>query len=178
MIIIEGMDASGKSTLADELLEHLNDIGGLGYAKVHSGGPEKYPGEIHDRVRTLPRLGRFILDRHPVISQHVYAREGATKFSASEVWDYVTKMNPVLVYCMGRAEHAMKPGESEDHAKFLREKWNTLNSAYEDLFAQAPLTTFRYYSYDFRAPDTMRARAKINIIQAELDRLEGRVSCG
>lgn len=172
------MDASGKSTLVDELLTHLNDIGDLGYVKIHSGGPEKYPGEIHDRIKTLPRLGRFILDRHPLVSQHVYARDGATTFTQDEVWEYVRTMNPVLVYCMGKAPHVMKPGESEDHARFLEQKWSTLNSKYEELFALAPSKGFRYYSYDFRAPDTMRARAKVNIIQAELDRLEGRVSCG
>lgn len=178
MIIVEGMDASGKSTLVDTLFEHLNGAGELGYEKIHSGGPEKYPGEIRERIASLPRKGKFILDRHPMISQHVYAREGATTFTTDEVWNYLQTMNPVLVYCCGKAEHVMKPGESEDHARFLAEKWDRLNTAYEHFFALAPNFGFRFYSYDFRNPELMRSISIQNILHAELDRLDGKVHCG
>ena len=169
MILLEGMDPSGKSTLGDELLRYLNDNGGNGYSMIHSGGPEKYPGEIIERIRTLPRSGKFILDRHPLISQHVYARTDRdpppTTFTAGQVADWVHGLPalPTIVWCCGRAPHVMKPGESEDHAQFLEDKWQALNLKYAELFGWFNHASIPFIAYDFAVPHRDR------VVKAILD---------
>lgn len=158
MIWLEGMDASGKSSLANELMDRFNDDGGLGYSLIHSGGPEKHPGEIMERIRALPRKGKFILDRHPLISQHVYARTDkdppATSFTQDQVagWLSALPKMPVIVWCYGRAPHVMKEGESADHAEFLKQKWETLNNKYSELFGYFNHMKIPFIAYDFAAP--------------------------
>lgn len=153
MIILEGMDASGKTSLADELLRHLS-----GYSVIHSGGPEKHPGEIIERVRTLPRKGKFLLDRHPIISQHVYARTDKdpppTTFTNEEVVSFIRTLPefPTIVWCCGRAPHVMKEGESADHAAFLEKKWEALNTKYAELFGYFNHRGIPYIAYDFSSP--------------------------
>jgi len=65
-IIIEGVDASGKSTLA----RHVQST--LGWSLQPSEGPPHYPGEMIIRVERYLSYSRVIFDRHPCVSQPIY----------------------------------------------------------------------------------------------------------
>lgn len=65
-IILEGPDSAGKSTLAKKLAAYFPD-----YSIYHSSGPERYPGEINERIGHLP-TSRIIFDRHPTVSHVIY----------------------------------------------------------------------------------------------------------
>jgi hypothetical protein len=68
LIILEGPDGGGKTTLVKELIRLLPN-----YNYVNSGGPEKYPGEINERcARYAQYIGNYIFDRHPCVSQVAY----------------------------------------------------------------------------------------------------------
>jgi len=79
-VIVEGPDGSGKSTL----IQHLHTTLGLPLhekASTSTGGPVDYLGKWVDAdMKTLHALvkgGRgkqFIYDRHPIISEPIYAR--------------------------------------------------------------------------------------------------------
>lgn len=66
-IVIEGVDNSGKSTLAARLASRL-DLPVQG-----SEGPPHYPGEMNERIARYHSLPtQHIFDRHPVVSQAIY----------------------------------------------------------------------------------------------------------
>ena len=95
MVIIEGIDNSGKSTLVTFLAERIP-------VQVQRGeGPERKGENINDRIRRyLNYKGSFIFDRHPVISQPIYSCINA---NATEVSDKNTQTfynrRPLLIYC-------------------------------------------------------------------------------
>ena len=64
MIIVEGPDNAGKSTLVNWLEKQT------GVTPVRGQGPEKYPGEMEERIASYPTSG--LLDRHPAISNAIY----------------------------------------------------------------------------------------------------------
>lgn len=95
-IVVEGPDNSGKSTL----IRHL--VGALGIPLVPGEGPEKYPGEINDRVARYAKIDNAIFDRHPCVSQRIY-----NKFRVGTDVDYELTSDfyaskPIFVYCVGR----------------------------------------------------------------------------
>lgn len=114
-IVLEGPDASGKSTLARYLSQELKR------SIVPSEGPEKFPGEINERIRRYRWFDNVIFDRHPCISQGIYSIfNGLTPPDRDLVFDfYETK--PVLIYCMSTVslDHQAKGHDSEDHLKMI-----------------------------------------------------------
>lgn len=115
-IVLEGPDATGKSTLARYLSQELKR------AIVPSEGPEKFPGEINERIRRYRWFDGVIFDRHPCISQSIYATfNGKTVPDLDLVFDfYETK--PVLIYCStnGRVlQHQTKDHDSDEHIQMI-----------------------------------------------------------
>lgn len=75
MVVFEGPDGGGKSTLIQTLTrEHLFRHPWI----VSSEGPEKWPGEINDRIaryfQTYSKDELTLYDRHPCVSQLAYTR--------------------------------------------------------------------------------------------------------
>lgn len=98
IIVIEGMDNSGKTTLA----EHLSQA--TGYSIQHSGGPPKFPGEINQRIAKFNALTNIIFDRHAAISQPIYrVCRGASNADGERVSvqliDQFYATRPLLIYC-------------------------------------------------------------------------------
>lgn len=119
-IILEGVDASGKSTLAKALLCELN-----GYAYYPSEGPEKYEGEILERIKRYEATHNplAIYDRHPIISHPIYSR---TVLWMSDIphairRDFYSRPDRLIVYCMPTEAgfDAHQPVEGVDTAEHL-----------------------------------------------------------
>lgn len=119
-IILEGIDASGKSTLA----KHLANA--LVCTIQDSEGPEKEPGEIITRIMKYDRLmsqERIIFDRHPVFSHPIYSQgsKWMTRIPPAITQDLLTR--PILiVYCRPMTEgfdnHVENEGgEDPEHLK-------------------------------------------------------------
>lgn len=106
MVVIEGPDGSGKSTLANDLLIQLSQEN-LKISLKLTGGPEKYPGEIIDRIKRYDKAYLSspchitIYDRHPVISQNIYATLSKSQsiigYSLTKSLLYNRK--PYIIYC-------------------------------------------------------------------------------
>jgi hypothetical protein len=69
MIIIEGMDSTGKSTLARELAS-LFEFDSI----QESEGPPKSPEEINARILRYEQMENTLFVRHPIISNAIYGR--------------------------------------------------------------------------------------------------------
>ena len=134
-IILEGMDASGKSTLA----KHLSEA--LGYSVQSSEGPEKEAGEIITRILRYDRLmekGWIIFDRHPAFSHPIYSQgsKWMTRIPPAIINDLLTR--PILiVYCRPMTEgfdnHVEnEAGEDPEHLKKVSSNYTKWLADYDE----------------------------------------------
>lgn len=114
-IIIEGIDNSGKSTLAQQIYSEMS-LSSI----IESEGPPKYPGEIEERiVRYSAFSSDTIFVRHPAVSQPIYgAVRGADPVNQALV-DQFYRERHLFIYCdpMQRklVGHAVKDDEDPKH---------------------------------------------------------------
>lgn len=104
IVVVEGPDNAGKSTLIEHLSRKLN------IASVPGEGPAKSEGEINDRVERYLKLDNVIFDRHPCVSQRIYnlfRSPGAPKVRSTLV-DGFYDSDVLLIYCRGRVNVGME----------------------------------------------------------------------
>jgi hypothetical protein len=128
-LVIEGCDGTGKSTLARK-------IAGVFDLHVKSGeGPPKTQLHYAERlVRYLRLFGNpsIIYDRHPIVSQYIYAQLRPTGITIP--WAYQDQFygsNPIFIYCAdsdGKSvrRHTRAIHDTDQHL-------DAVNSHYPDL---------------------------------------------
>lgn len=101
-IIIEGPDGSGKTTLINKLAQVA------GWKIIPGKGPEKYPGEMMERIQEYLKWARYnqgysgaakIYDRHPCVSHPIYSKFNGTSVVCQQAADKVYELKHVAVYC-------------------------------------------------------------------------------
>lgn len=130
-IILEGVDNSGKSTLASALANSL-------LCSIQSSeGPPKYKGEINERIARYVKFGSTIFDRHPIVSNPIYdvalGREPEPIHSG--LIQQFTDIKPIFVYCdpNGRGLTGYQHNwltETPDHVQGIRNNYDTLLTLY------------------------------------------------
>lgn len=132
IIVLEGCDASGKSTLSRVLADRLH------WPVIPSEGPPKWPGEMNERVERYSEMDNVIFDRHPCVSQPIY---GGIISRARDTIDHkwIQQFNaklPFFVLCRpnnrGFDAHVANEGEDPEHLKSVAEKYNRLCEAYDN----------------------------------------------
>lgn len=131
MIIIEGMDNSGKSTLAVTLALRLS------YDIRESEGPPRDAREINDRCRRYSRLQNTVFVRHPVISNAIY---GQFRPEGDPIEDAVRKEfyagKHLIIYCdqmeRGLLGHDEKDHDSPEHLAMIREQQLNIRALYRE----------------------------------------------
>lgn len=139
MIVLEGPDNAGKTTLGKQLSERL------GVALHHSSNPKMTYAELRDKMREIindPRRDA-VYDRVPLISEGIYGTilRGVNRFNCHEgngLWQLFAASNPLIIYCRPTDETInvgleFKPGESEDHIAAVRANHLTIAHAYDEL---------------------------------------------
>lgn len=147
MIVIEGMDNSGKSTLAREMADYMELI------VQESEGPPLSDEEINERVDKYAEMQGRLFVRHPVISNAIYGLfrpEGNPITPGRTMLFYEAK--PILIYCdageRGYEGHELKPHDTERHQKLLSENQQNLLREYRLWAAQ-------YAHFVYRIGDDM-----------------------
>lgn len=131
MIIIEGLDATGKSTLAARISELL------GWPIQSSEGPEKYPGEIVRRSEQYLNLpNHTIFDRHPLISQFVYGSLANKTLPPMYLLQELKRRNPYIIEAHpgNHGDHIVKAHDNPEHLDMITKKRNTLHRLYQEFF--------------------------------------------
>lgn len=103
IVILEGPDACGKSTLARRLLKGT----GLPTALIQRSGPpgpQEHLRAMIDWIEINSRLPylNLLLDRHPLISELVYApllRNETVPWGESQVVEIFEAVHPLIIYC-------------------------------------------------------------------------------
>ena len=138
MIVVEGPDGAGKSTLITELAKHIS------WPVMSSHGPELYPGEIVGRASYYLSLSqRRILDRHPIISQRIYARV----FDKSPILDWQIQAynsRPYLtIYCRPselriERHNQIQLWDTDSYVDALEKNQEALLSLYDEVMKEVP----------------------------------------
>lgn len=143
MIIIEGMDNSGKSTLGQALAEYMGLI-----VQESEGPPLVEP--LHDptgEIEINERIDRYeIMDdrlfvRHPVISNAIY---GAVREEGDPISPMRRQMfyeaNHIIIYCdagqRGLGAHVEKAHDTEKHLADITNNYNKLLYLYRQWAAE------------------------------------------
>jgi len=130
MIVIEGPDASGKSTLAKYLSEMLD-------VRVYtSEGPPRFPGDLPERIKKYNMLpSHTICDRHPCVSDLIYAKAfnrhtDVTSQHTSEFYAH----NHIIIYCdpIPNTQHVTKPHDTTEHLQNIERYTTQLHDYYRE----------------------------------------------
>lgn len=134
MIVIEGPDASGKSTLASFLGEAMH------CPIQRSEGPPKHPGEMNERLERYSFLpANTIFDRHPCVSEDIYAHTLGRPFDIAPMWQnrfyHTTPL--IIIYCDPMNEkpdgrHEVKHHDKPEHLEQIAKQWEQLTAAYRE----------------------------------------------
>ena len=150
MILLEGCDGSGKTTLATQIAKHYET------KTIHFGGSADEE-TLKTRLKSM-KHGK-LYDRCPIISEIIY---GGTirkdpKFSLEDLNEFLRKNQPLIIYCnpgLGTLltnKHEGRPGEDPQHISDVNENIFRIWQAYEYLMVQLPAVRwdFRNHSTDY-----------------------------
>jgi hypothetical protein len=147
MIVIEGMDNSGKSTLAAAMADYMDLL------VQESEGPPLSDEEINARVDRYEHMEERLFVRHPVISNAIYGkfRDEGNPITPGRTMIFY-ESNPILIYCdagtRGYEGHELKPHDTERHQALL-------TNHQEDLLREYRLWAAQYAHFIYRIGDDM-----------------------
>jgi len=129
MIVIEGMDNSGKSTLGEAMALYM------GLKVQESEGPPLSDKEINDRVDRYESMEGHLFVRHPVISNAIYGlfRKGGNPITRDRTTIFYAK-KPTLIYCDAGDRafegHVLKDHDTAVHQELLNNNQADLLECY------------------------------------------------
>jgi predicted HAD superfamily Cof-like phosphohydrolase len=128
-IVLEGPDATGKSTLAQYLSDRLR------MPIVESKGPPRYSGEIVERAERFLAMDHVILHRHPIISQRIYGLirpADHSNYITAELMQRLIDSKPVFIFCLPQKEmpHVVKDYDSARHLAAIKANKDALEAMY------------------------------------------------
>lgn len=142
-IVLEGADNSGKSTLAKYIAEQLL------LPIVHSGGPEKFPGEVIERTKKrLTIVGPMLHDRHPVVSQniHLTALRLPGTYIPEDLVAQFYESKPLIIYCRNAGTldgHQMSEHASPEYHRRVERYFPDLCRMYDEWALHHANITYR-----------------------------------
>lgn len=167
MIVLEGVDSSGKSTLAEGFHNRW------GWPVVRSRGPARDPEEINDRLDEYESMGhRVIFDRHPIISESLYGRI-ARRPNWMEPHHYARfwSQPKLIIFCRPSSEIKLAAQtnlgiDTPEYVAHLEKTRVETIAAYDYFFSR--LGSAAYVTYNWRnMPDVLRATQRhIDLVEA------------
>jgi len=147
MIVIEGMDNSGKSTLAQSMASYFKLM------VQESEGPPRSDEEINERVDRYENMEDRLFVRHPVISNQIYGavrEEGNPITPGRRIIFY--EQEPTLIYCdagdRGLGGHVEKDHDTKEHLE-------DVNNNYAELLELYRLWASEHAHFIYRIGDDM-----------------------
>ena len=153
MIIVEGLDGSGKTTLVKHLYEELK-LNLRPRFSTSLGGPHE---DLFDLVRKDFEHGvgvDHLYDRHPIISEIVYGSIIRGKFDSrligEEMQNWLREANPLLVMCAPPGKEMVKNIMEGDHMPGVKENIVPLMNGYSVamLSWNYPMIHWDYINHD------------------------------
>ena len=184
MIIVDGVDNTGKTTLAQELAEKYD----LPLRK--STGPQKDNPEIVKEFiySTLERdlQDEVIYDRHALITEKVYGPVLRGKNVLEEIEDsyyllYMFKQTrPLIIYTVLPAEEIKATFEERDQLEGVYENVDELYRRFNKLAGQLRSAGFQVIKYNYKGDDKDKLMEVVEeyLLQGEVARIMRRYKNG
>lgn len=152
MLVFEGPDNSGKSTIASYVSHEL------GIPLYHFGKPPKNVMDLRNRLKfMLENHDRYIFDRIPLISEQVYSILRTQNLlsvlnNAECFYTRFRDLNPLVVYCRPSTSimlegHKGKKHDSPEHLAAVEEKALQLIERYDQVMNSEYLPPCWYFDY-------------------------------
>lgn len=130
-MIIEGIDSTGKSTLAKLIAQRTS------WPVQESEGPAKSFEEIHERIqRYMAMPPKTIFVRHPVVSQTLYASLQKDRIILLQpIIDAFYRTHPFFIYCdpgVRPMPHRPKLDEDPEFIKRIEANYDDLLRRYRE----------------------------------------------
>jgi hypothetical protein len=132
VLVVEGLDNSGKSTLIRAIHAELP-----AWQVQGSEGPPKHAGESDERViRYLAHDVQTIYDRHPCVSQPIYGQMRTHRDPiAPDLIAQFYAATPFFIYCdggeRGMKHHIFNPEtDTPEHLAQVKENYDALLTCY------------------------------------------------
>lgn len=161
MILIEGPDNSGKSTLVEQLTVEFNL-----FKCDRPHGPPKTPEELYNRtmdVQNFYKSRMFIMDRNPIIGENIYG----PILRNQNMWDLIPEEDKLdceanffskiightifLIYCRPPREvlldlstHQVKDYDTKEHLESLSKNKSRIVDAYDRFMSEWATYTYNY----------------------------------
>ena len=155
LIILEGPDGAGKSTLIEKLAHDFE------YPIYRSGGP-KDPETMLNVLAEMEILAKapqtYLCDRTPWISEIIYSLGlGRAPVLDIEVFKDYYKLPQRIIYCnldtpermLTNMSLAYKPHKPKDHTKAVIENHKFICELYEDLMGDIEVQGIDIFEYDW-----------------------------
>lgn len=156
-IVLEGPDGAGKSTLATAIHERFERIvttfGRMTGKRFtdwriqHSGGPAKSTEEVEERTRVYNTNSRVIFDRHPAVSNPIYASLfHGIGGPSSTVINAFYDTRPLVIYCRSKNDrnHVIKENDLlGEHVKKIHREYPRLLYLYDQWAAEYAQLIYR-----------------------------------
>lgn len=155
LIIIEGPDGAGKSTLVEQLSKDF------GYRVYRSGGPKTFEMmvQVLDEMEILCNKKEiYICDRSPWFSEIVYATALKRPMAVDEIslldyWHLPQK----VIYCrladqnkmLARMSLAFKAHKPLEHTNAVIENYKAVCTEYESVMSDAKRAGVNIFKYDW-----------------------------
>ena len=162
MIVVEGPDNSGKSTLISKLTQKL----GLTLLdRPH--GPPKDASELRKRIKDLePQYNnkKAIIDRHPIIGESIYGPVLRNHNMLTSIKDYEILRKTFwtsdifIIYCrppmdkiMNMETHQVKDYDTPEHLRALKKNVVSIIDAYD-----LKMWLCQAHKYDYTKPGSLK----------------------
>ena len=148
MIIVEGMDNTGKSTL----IEAIGKAFKIPAARSNMAGAKA--SDMKQWIAWAESCPKpLILDRHPAISDLVYGNVIRGKSESSVEFARESRAGHFLIYCCPSLESIRESFDDREQMKGTHENLEQLYTGYESLMEQLEPDFY----YDWRNPQAQKA---------------------
>jgi len=129
MIVLEGPDASGKSTLAEKMAKHMR-------LPLITNTKPTSAEELNARCERYLGIRHAVFDRHPAVSENIYGPVLRGKsILLPSLTDEFYRRRPILVYCRnvrGLESQALKDHDTPEYLSELQLHHGAICAQYDD----------------------------------------------
>lgn len=166
MLIIEGPDNAGKTTLANYLSQEL------GIPIHHFGAPPENFTQLLSRVIfCMNNKDHFIYDRIPLVSEHVYSILRNRNLihelynNGEQHYKDLRETNPILIYCRPPVKkmlegHKGKEHDTQEHLDFVRDNAQKLIDRYDQLMDDEHMPPYWVFDYTEQSRENILEQVK------------------
>ncbi len=144
LIIVEGTDNSGKTTVAKELASQSH---GVYINSKHRPPPSvTYLLEYQEILGQISRFTSVVTDRHPAISESVYGPiiRGSCSLRTEREVNFCLEEAAAIVYCCPPADLVLASLPEREQMAGVAENILALREAYDQFFASERWPVYRY----------------------------------